>query len=175
MRHWSRDAAIADVRSSEEYETAHILKSRSLPLERLRPGAVADAFDSDCVGQSRPLYLLSQTGYRATLAAEQLGAAGLHNLAVVDGGVNAWRAAGLPLVQPRRRIVPPVPNQMQALIGIILLAISLLALEVHAFWFLLTPVIGATLIYAGMRHSSFLTRWLGRLPWNRSADTSQTA
>jgi hypothetical protein len=89
--------------------------------------------------------LLCQSGHRATLAAEQLEAAGLDNAVVVDGGLNAWAAAGLPLVQSRRPIVPPVQNQIQMLVGFFLVAVSVLGLEVHPVWFLLTPLVGVGL------------------------------
>jgi hypothetical protein len=50
-----------------------------------------------------------------------------------------------------------------------------LGLEVHRVWFLLTPLVGVGLIYAGITRSCLLARWLDRLPWNRSDGGPQAA
>lgn len=175
VRSWGEDVAIADVRTSAEFAVMHAPETRSLPLERLRPAAVWDAFQREDLGRGRPLYLLCQSGYRAALAAEQLDAAGLDNVVVVDGGLQAWADAGLPLVQTRQQAMLPLPNQVQVLVGAFLLLVTVLGLSLHPAWFMLTPAAGLGLIHAGVTRSCVLANWLARLPWNRPPGGIQAA
>ena len=45
------------------------------------------------------MMLYCRSGYRSTLAAAELAAAGYTQIYHLDGGIRAWNAAGLPLVE----------------------------------------------------------------------------
>lgn len=86
------DAQVIDVREPDEYASGHLPESRNIPLGRLaeRAGELGKLKNS-------PLIVVCQTGARSSGACKQLeklGFATVHNL---DGGLNAWRTAGLPL------------------------------------------------------------------------------
>ena len=50
--------------------------------------------------RSRPIVTTCGGGGQASLAAKLLKDMGFTNVSILDGGTNAWKQAGLPLVQP---------------------------------------------------------------------------
>ena len=86
------DAKVIDVRTAEEYSTGHLPDSRNIPLESL--GERAGELDKFKESQ---LILICQTGNRSATACKQLGNLGFTRINNLDGGIAAWRTAGLPL------------------------------------------------------------------------------
>ena len=86
------NAQIVDVREHDEYVAGHLPESRHIPAGRLeeRAGELDKLKDT-------PLILICQTGARSTGACKQLAKLGFSKVHNLDGGINAWRAAGLPL------------------------------------------------------------------------------
>ncbi len=83
-----RPPMIIDVREPREYKQAHIDTAVSLPLSDLLAGDVALPPDRDIV-------LVCRSGRRSRRAAGILQKAGNERVAVLDGGLQAWEAAGL--------------------------------------------------------------------------------
>ena len=83
---------LVDVRESYEWEAGRIEGAALVPLNDLMGGA--GDFDAD-----RPVVAVCRTGNRSELATMMLRARGLdaHNL---EGGMEAWEAAGLPFSAP---------------------------------------------------------------------------
>jgi sulfur dioxygenase len=94
----SRDLRLVDVRTPEEFAKLRIPGAINIPLDRLAPAALMAEFDIEA-----PLYCVCQTGTRSQLAARTLRAAGFQHVVHVDGGTNAWHAAGLPLERGARQ------------------------------------------------------------------------
>jgi rhodanese-related sulfurtransferase len=69
----------------------------SVLLWRLDPDCPTS---NDKIPLDAEVILICREGYSSTFAALQLEEIGFHNVADVVGGVDAWKAAGLPLVQP---------------------------------------------------------------------------
>ena len=86
------DAAIVDVREMSEYVDGHLPEARNIPLGQLeqRLGDLEKKKDA-------PLIMVCQTGARSAEACKKLGALGFTRVYNLDGGVAAWRSAGLPL------------------------------------------------------------------------------
>jgi rhodanese-related sulfurtransferase len=86
------DAQVIDVRESDEYISGHLPESRNIPVARLaeRAGEL-DKF------KEAPLILVCKTGARTTGACSQLEKLGFTRVHALEGGIEAWRAAGLPL------------------------------------------------------------------------------
>ncbi len=80
---------LIDVREPEEWEAGRIAGARLLPLGEL--AAAAESID-----RAMPVVFVCRSGTRSAMASEAFAAAGYdaHNL---DGGLQAWAAAGLPL------------------------------------------------------------------------------
>jgi rhodanese-related sulfurtransferase len=84
------ELALLDLREEGPFSQAHLFHARSMPLSRLEL-RVADALPRRGV----PIVVMDGEGDGlATRGAERLAALGYANLAVLDGGLAAWRAAG---------------------------------------------------------------------------------
>jgi rhodanese-related sulfurtransferase len=83
------DAQLVDVREPYEHEAGRIAGAVHIELERLP--SEAGTLDRD-----RPIVFYCRTGTRSALAAQAFAASGYqaHNM---DGGLEAWVGAGLPI------------------------------------------------------------------------------
>ena len=82
-----------DVRTPEEYSSGHADRARNIPLDTLMTNL-------DRLEKNEPVYLICQTGRRSKQAAEMLVQAGFPQAISIAGGTDAWRAAGLKIVEP---------------------------------------------------------------------------
>ena len=88
-------AVLIDVREPGEFAAGRIEGSRNIPLGRL------DAAGELPKNKSLPIILVCATGKRAARAAKALEAKGYAKPLVLAGGVEAWRAANLPMASDR--------------------------------------------------------------------------
>ncbi len=156
-----RRVALIDVRTPVEHEEMHIAGSHLMPLDKLDPAAVKSAS-----GGADLCVLVCRSGKRAGQAFEKLAAAGCGNLAVLEGGVGAWEAAGLPLERSARKHLP-LMRQVQLIIGLLALTGSLLALTVNRNFALIPAILGAGLTMAGATGWCGLAILLSKMPWNK--------
>jgi hydroxyacylglutathione hydrolase len=84
---------VLDVRGDDEWESGHIAGAQHIMAGEL-------AVRVDEVPRDGTLALVCGTGYRSTVAASVLERAGRRNVINMTGGMNAWRAARLPLASP---------------------------------------------------------------------------
>ena len=85
-------AILVDVRGDGERALGMAEGARGIAREDLQADPAAHLPDPDAA-----ILLICQRGQRSRLAAEFLEAQGYRDLASVDGGTEAWQAAGLPL------------------------------------------------------------------------------
>ena len=90
MRH-HRDVVVLDVRRADEYEGAAIAGAVNIPIHEL-PRRVGEV-------PAGEVWVHCAAGYRASVAASFLAAAGRHLVAIDDEFDNA-APAGLPMVGP---------------------------------------------------------------------------
>ncbi len=85
-------APLVDVREPGEWALGSPPGAHRIPLARVHevPGLAG-------VPAEGPLLLICASGRRSVLAAQQLAAAGCRDVRSVAGGVNRWRAEGLPI------------------------------------------------------------------------------
>jgi len=82
---------VLDVRNDGEWRSGHIEGA-----EHVMCGHLAQRLDAFRDGT--PVAIVCGSGYRSTLAASLFARAGISDVVNVTGGMNAWRAAGLPVV-----------------------------------------------------------------------------
>jgi rhodanese-related sulfurtransferase len=152
---------LVDVRTPAEFREVHAQGARLVPLDRLDRPAVEAARGTD----SGLVFLLCASGIRATKAAEKLQSAGLDVL-VVEGGTNAWAAAGLPVVCGRKTI--SIERQVRIGAGSFVLIGTVLGRFVHPAFYLVSALVGAGLVFAGITDICGLAIVLAKAPWNRS-------
>ena len=86
------DALVVDVREPDEYVSGHVPDARNIPLSRLEERvSELDKF------KDVPVILVCQTGARSADACRKLEKKGFTKLHNLEGGIAAWRTAGLPL------------------------------------------------------------------------------
>ena len=163
----SAPVELVDVRTPAEYASAHVAGSRLAPLDAL--DAAAYLAGREQPGQ--PLHLLCQSGPRAVRAIEKFRRAGFDGCVLVEGGLQAWIDAGLP-VERGTRAVLPLMRQVQIVVGLVSATGAALALGVNR-WFALVPLItGGGLLFAGLTGFCGLAMLLAKMPWNRRAGTA---
>ncbi|HEU0078791.1 MAG TPA: rhodanese-like domain-containing protein, partial [Longimicrobiaceae bacterium] len=114
-----------------------------------------------------PVVLVCQSGARARRAEEALGAAGMPNLHVLDGGVTGWVAAGLPVRRGAERI--SLERQVRVVAGALAASGGLLAVLASPWFGLLPAFVGSGLVFAGVTDTCGMAMLLSRLPYNRPA------
>ena len=82
------EALMLDVREPDEWELGRAPQASHLPLSTLQPAQLPTG---------RPIIAMCRTGNRSGKAAAQLAAAG-HDATNIVGGMQAWHAAGFPVV-----------------------------------------------------------------------------
>jgi rhodanese-related sulfurtransferase len=155
----SRPPTVIDVRTPAEYETAHIPGSMNVPLALVQ--AHADQLAADLDG---PVVLVCQTGTRARTAHAVLAAAGVQQLAVLDGGIAAHGSAGQPVRRGRARWA--LERQIRLLAGGLVAGSILASLRFPRARFL-AGGIGAGLAAAAVTDTCAMGAALARLPYNR--------
>ena len=149
-----------DVRTPGEFNQVRAEGARLMPLDQLDPESVRNA----CPGDG-PVYLLCQSGNRAKQAATKLGAAGLEAV-VVEGGTQAWEAAGLPVKRGRKTI--SLERQVRIGAGSLVVLGVVLGFLVHPGFFILSAFVGAGLVFAGVTGMCGMALVLARFPWNQA-------
>ncbi|MEU3085710.1 rhodanese-like domain-containing protein [Streptomyces massasporeus] len=89
------DAVLLDVREKPEWTTGHAPGAVHVPLTKLVAGAVLPV-----QAQGRPLVVICRSGHRSQQAAKLLAERG-EQAVDVEGGMNAWAAAGYPVLDER--------------------------------------------------------------------------
>ncbi|ARP96864.1 rhodanese-like domain-containing protein [Bordetella genomosp. 13] len=87
-----RQAVWVDVRPAEQFQAGHIAQARSLPAADVEQKAAS-------LPKNKPLILVCENGRDAPRIASRLKAQGVAEVSVLEGGMRAWFAAGLPVTQ----------------------------------------------------------------------------
>jgi len=153
---------LIDVRTPAEYRAVHATIARSEPLESLDAAAVASARTS----KDQLLYVICKSGQRGQKACAAFAAAGYGNLVVnVEGGTDAWAAAGLPVVKGRSTL--PLEGQVRIVAGTIVLLGCVLGAIATPWFYLLSAFGGLGLIVAGFTGMCPMGMFIAKMPWNR--------
>jgi rhodanese-related sulfurtransferase len=153
---------LLDVRTPGEYESVHIEGAYNVPLDTLGEHALEIR-----AAVAEPVVLLCQSGQRARKAEEALAMAGMVNLHVLDGGMNSWIAAGLPVRRGAKRV--SLERQVRIVAGALAASGGVLALAVSPLFALVPAIVGSGLVFAGVTDTCGMAMVLSRLPYNRPA------
>jgi len=157
-----KPALLIDVRSPAEHLSSHIPGTKLLPLDDLDPAAFCRERGSDC----SPVYVICQSGGRASRAIRKLEAAGVKGCVLLEGGTQAWIDAGLPVVRGESRVLP-LMRQVQITIGAISATGALLALVVDSRFSIIPLFMGCGLLMAGITGFCGLAVLMAQMPWNK--------
>lgn len=152
-------AILTDVREPDEHARERIPQARSMPLSRLGAASPIDA-------EGRLVILHCRSGARTAANAARLATLARGPCAALEGGLQAWRAAGLPVERDRRRPIE-VMRQVQIVAGFLVLLGVLLGTLASPWFLLLVGFVGGGLMFAGVTGWCGLARLLALAPWNR--------
>ncbi len=153
-------AVIVDVREYPEFAAGHIEGARLAPL-----GGVEQM--AERWSRSEALVLVCKAGGRAEKAQQRLAAKGFAELMVLEGGMERWRAEGLPVKTVARKTWS-MERQVRIVAGLLVVATLALGLTVSRLWLIGTGFVGVGLVFAGVSDICMMASLLGRLPWNRA-------
>ncbi|GJF11985.1 sulfurtransferase [Mycolicibacterium cyprinidarum] len=152
---------VLDVRTSGEFETAHIAGAYNVPLDLLREhrDEIVRHLDEDVV-------LVCRSGQRAAEAEVTLRKVGLANVHILDGGISAWEARGFAVNRGAQRW--DLERQVRLVAGSIVLS-SILASVVNPKLKWVAAAIGGGLTFASVTNTCAMGMALSKLPYNRGA------
>ena len=155
-------AVLIDVREADEHARERIPGARHHALTRINPSNPVR--DGDDV-----LIFHCRSGARTQGHAANLAAAAQSCEAyILDGGLEAWKKAGLPVTLDRSQPID-LMRQVQIAAGSLVLASVLLGAFVAPGFYAFSAFVGAGLLFAGISGFCGMARLLGLMPWNRRA------
>jgi rhodanese-related sulfurtransferase len=159
-----RDGAVlVDIRERDEFARERIEGARHHAvsiLDRDHPARPGD----------QVLIFHCKSGNRTSQTAHQIAhgtPAGIETY-ILDGGIDAWRKAGLPVTIDRKAPIP-VMRQVQIGAGSLVLLGAVLGATVAPGFYLLSAFVGGGLVFAGVTGFCGMARILEIMPWNRRA------
>lgn len=158
---------LVDVRTPGEFARLHAAGARSMPLDKLDAASIA----AECRSSDGRIYVICHSGNRALIACQRLVAGGVGEVFVVDGGTEAWEAAGLPVIASRSGVIS-LERQVRIAAGSLVLLGCVLAWRVAPQFIALSAFVGAGLVFAGTTDICGMGILLGKLPWNSRADNT---
>jgi rhodanese-related sulfurtransferase len=157
---------LLDVRTPSEFENGHISGAYNVPLDQLHEHA------NEIRAASGTVVLICQSGRRAQRAELLLQRAGMANVHVLDGGMNAWSDRQLAVRRIRRRV--SLERQVRMVAGAIVASGAMAALAVSPLFAIVPLLIGSGLVFAGATDTCAMGMLLARLPYNRRSQTCDT-
>jgi rhodanese-related sulfurtransferase len=154
---------LMDVRSAGEFAASHVPGAVNIPLEEIER-RLGD------LNAEQTLVLVCKSGTRAGIAAEFLKDK-RGNLAVLQGGTEAWRKAGLPLVVSAKSRWA-LERQVRLAAGLLLLSSVVLSLSVYPPMVYLAGFVGLGLTAAGLTDFCPMAILLAKMPWNRASKSA---
>ncbi len=161
-------AVLIDIREADEHARSHIPGAYHIALSKYDPQVMAASSGKTVIFHCR-------SGARTQAHAERL-TAGAHascQAYFLEGGIDAWRRAGLPVSTDTRKPLE-LQRQVQIAAGGLAFFGTLLGLVVSP-WFLAVPLLaGGGLMMAGITGTCGMACLLARAPWNRAAATTSS-
>ena len=90
------NALVVDLRPIADFDKGHIAGSKNVQMSQFDPENKQLA-----PARALPVVLVCKAGESAVGAAKRLRKAGFGNVSLLEGGIQAWQAADLPLVKGR--------------------------------------------------------------------------
>ncbi|MFK8112080.1 MAG: rhodanese-like domain-containing protein [Rubripirellula sp.] len=152
---------LIDVRTPLEFQEVRAAAARNIPLDKLDPHAVMKNHNADL-----SVFVICKGGTRGRKAQQKFADAGFTNVTNVEGGTDAWVAAGLPLIRGQK--VMSLERQVRIAAGFIVLVGAVAAIAMDNVYLAGIPAfIGAGLVFAGITDSCAMGMLIAKMPWNQ--------
>ncbi|HET7852543.1 MAG TPA: rhodanese family protein [Methyloceanibacter sp.] len=156
-------AVLIDIRAPAEHARERIPGARNVPLG-----------SSARLDGKAPIVFHCRSGMRTSANAEALAASANCQAYILDGGLDAWKRAGLPVALDRSQPIEII-RQVQIAAGSLVLLGMLLGFLVSPKFYLLSAFVGAGLLFAGLSGWCGMAKLLGLMPWNRRGGTTPSS
>lgn len=152
---------LIDIREADEFAREHIGGAVSIPLSQVEQADVK-------IEAGRTAVFHCKSGMRTEANCARLASRINGDALLLDGGLDAWKKAGLP-VRDNAKAPLPMNRQVQITAGTLVLAGVLVGAFIHPAGYALSGFIGAGLIFAGASGWCGMANVLAAMPWNRTA------
>jgi rhodanese-related sulfurtransferase len=155
-------AVLVDIREADEHARENIPGARHHALSRVDRDSPVRSGDDVLIFHCR-------SGARTKGNAPKLAAAAQNCQAyILDGGLDAWKKAGLPVTLDRSQPID-IMRQVQIVAGSLVLTGVVMGVLVTPAFYALSGFVGAGLLFAGVSGYCGMSRLLAVMPWNRRA------
>lgn len=166
LKNWlsTGEAILVDVREPNEFSQWHIPQATSMPLTYI------DKCLPHLLGEKRKIVFQCLKGKRGEMAAQTAQAVLTeHSLYNLVGGIEAWEAAELPVIEATNKSTTKLPLVRQVLIaaGGLVLLFALWGLTGAKTGITLAAAMGVGLLFAGLTGNCALAKLLEKMPWNK--------
>jgi rhodanese-related sulfurtransferase len=151
------DALLVDIRESDEFKAERIAGAELQPLSVLQYLPP----DSD---PDRPVIYFCHSGRRSDAARELLEKRGHTRSHVLEGGLEGWKKAGLPVEVSKGPL--PIMRQVHIAAGSMVVLFMLIGQHLPLFR-VFALFVGFGLIYSGITGWCGMMQILKRMPWNK--------
>lgn len=154
-----RSAVLIDIREADEFARRHVNGALSRPLSLFEQAPRHAASAGDVIFTCR-------TGMRTAANAERLKGAVDGPAYILEGGLDAWAAVGLPVEEDRKAPLE-IMRQVQIAAGLLVLLGVGLGITVSPAFLGVAAFVGAGLTVAGATGFCGMARVFSAMPWNR--------
>ena len=158
-------AVLVDIRERDEHARERIPGARNLPV-----GGLTDV----PTGGAKTVVFHCRSGARTAANAQRLASAAGCEAYVLEGGIDAWKKAGLPVAVDQRQPIE-IMRQVQITAGSLVLLGVILGTWVAPAFYGLSAFVGAGLMFAGISGWCGMAKLLAFMPWNRRGLTTASA
>lgn len=152
-------AVLIDVREPDEWIKEHVPEAHLVPLSGFNPDDFPKDHDKIAVFHCR-------SGGRTEAAAPQILRTGFREVYQLEGGLQGWREAGLPLNEAAKAPIS-IMRQVQITAGSLVLLGLVLAVFISPWFAALSALVGAGLTQAGITGTCAMASILKHMPWNK--------
>lgn len=160
----AQGATLIDIRSPDEFARSHIQGAMCVPAESLsdtHPAIVGkDVVIFHCLSGMRT----AQNANKITACTSNCTAY------VLDGGLNAWKKAGLPIHTDHTKPIS-IMRQVQIVAGSFVVLGVVLGVSVSPWFLALSAFVGTGLMFAGLTGFCGMAKLLALLPYNRTLNS----
>ncbi len=153
-------AVLIDIREADEHARERIPGAQHHALSQIDQNNPLRQGDEVLIFHCRSGMRTKGNAARLTAAASKC------ETYVLEGGIDAWKKAGLPVAVDHKQPIE-VLRQMQITAGSLALTGVVLGTWLNPGFYALSAFIGAGLVFAGVTGVCPLVRLLTRMPWNR--------
>ena len=150
-------ALLVDIREADEHARVRIPGARNHPLSGL------STVDN---GGAKAIVFHCRSGARTAANASRLADTAGCEAYLLEGGLDAWMKAGLPVAVDRRQPLE-IMRQVQIVAGSLVVAGIVLGFWVSPAFLALSAFVGAGLAFAGISGWCGMAKLLAVMPWNR--------